>query len=65
MLEPLEVLRVGDRPAVEPLLVAHPPRLDLLDVGVGLALLTGQVVDLHLEVAGLAVDARAGRRQLA
>ena len=56
MLEPFEVLGVADRAPVEPLLVAGAAGLDLLHVRVGLALLPGQVVDLHLEVPGASVD---------
>ena len=47
VLHALEVLGVGDQPLVDALLVALAPGLDLLDVGVGLALLAGQVVDLR------------------
>ena len=65
MLQTLEVLGVADGAGVQPLLVAGPPRLDLLDVGVGLALGSGQVVDLDLQVASASVDVGPGRRQLA
>nr|WP_236554146.1 hypothetical protein [Nocardioides sp. AX2bis] len=51
MLDPLEVLR-AHAAGVHPLLVAGAARLDLLDVGVDLLLLRGQVRDLDPRVAG-------------
>jgi hypothetical protein len=48
-----EVLGVGDQPLVHALLVALAAGLDLLHVGVGLALLAGQVVDGDLGVAAV------------
>jgi hypothetical protein len=50
VLHPLQVLGVGDLPRVHPLAVAGAPRLDLLDVGVGLGLRGGEVVDHDLRV---------------
>ena len=43
-----QVLRAAHLAAVEPLLVAGPPRLDLFDVGVGLALLEREVRHVSL-----------------
>jgi len=63
LLHVREVLRVGHQPAVHPVLVPGPPGLDLLDVGVGLALLPGEVVDDDLHVARPAVERRALRAQ--
>jgi hypothetical protein len=51
-----QVLGVGDQPLVHPVLVARPAGLDLLDVRVGLLLLTGEVVDDDLRVARLPAD---------
>ena len=56
LLQVLEVLGVGDQTLVHAVLVALAARLDLLDVGVGLLLLAGQVVDLDLRVTGLPVE---------
>ena len=65
VLEPLEVLGVGDRTGVEALLVADPAGLDLLDVVVGLALGPGEVVDLDLEVGGLPAQRGAAALEVA
>ena len=53
MLHPLEVLGVGDLPAVHPGAVALPAVLDLLDLAVGPALLDGEVVHDDARVAHL------------
>ena len=62
-LHPLEVLGVGDQPLVHPLLVARAAGLDLLDVGVDLGLLGGEVVDRRSarRAARRRVSARRGR----
>src|SRR3954447_6832591 len=64
LLHPLDVLGVADQTLVDPLLVALAPRLHLLDVGVDLGLLGGQVVDEHPGVHRLALDPRPSRGQL-
>nr|WP_240617230.1 hypothetical protein [Nocardioides speluncae] len=64
MLHPLEVLGVGDQPLVHPAAVPLAAGLDLLDVGVGLLLVGGQVVDEDLGVAGLFLQIEAGLGQL-
>ena len=53
---PLQVLGVGDQALVHPAAVALAPGLHLLDVGVGLALLGGQVVDGHAQVTRPVVE---------
>src|SRR4051794_36850918 len=58
VLQVLQVLRRGDLPGVDPLLVADPALPDLLDIGVGLLLLTLQVADLGVGGDQLAVDDR-------
>ena len=62
--ESLERLRVGDLPGIDPALVAIAPRLDLVDVGLDLGLLVGQVVQGDPVVAGLVIElgARRGER---
>jgi hypothetical protein len=51
-----EVLGTGHQSAVHPVLVAHPPRLDLLHVRVGLPLLASEIVDLDLRVSRQTID---------
>jgi hypothetical protein len=63
VLHPLEVLGVGDLPLVHPVAVTGAPRLDLLDVGVGLGLRGGQVVDHDLCVPDLVDQLGAARRE--
>ena len=62
-LHPLEVLGVGDQPLGHPVLVARAPGLDLLDVGVDLGLLGGEVVDRDLRVPTFAVELGTGGRE--
>ena len=64
LLHPLDVLGVADQSLVDPLLVALAPGLDLLDVGVDLGLLGGQVVDDDPRVLGLAVEPGTGLGEL-
>ena len=63
MLHPLEVLGVADQALVHPVAVPGAAGLDLLDVGVDLLLLGGEVVDQDPGVADLVVelDPRSGR----
>ena len=64
LLHPLDVLGVADQALVDPLLVALAAGLDLLDVGIDLGLLGGQVVDGHPGVQRLPLDPRAAGGQL-
>jgi hypothetical protein len=63
VLHRLELLGITDQSAVDALLVAGTPGLDLLDVRVGLPLFAGQVLDLGLgaAVAGAHVGAPLGQ----
>jgi hypothetical protein len=64
MLHRLELLGVADETPVYPVPIALPPRLDLLDVGIGLALLATEVIDLDrgLAVAGTDIGTTLGER---
>jgi hypothetical protein len=64
VLQALEVLRVRDRTRVQAVLVARGARADLLDVGVGLRLLTGDVALLGLGRDDLVAQRRQARVQL-
>ncbi|CAB4728534.1 unannotated protein [freshwater metagenome] len=64
MAHPLQGLGVGDEALVHPVAVSGAARLDLLDVGVDLALLRAQVVDQDSRIARLVVELLAGSLQL-
>ena len=56
VLQALEILRVGDRARAEPILVADPASLDVLDLGVGLRLGPSEVADLGVGLDALPVE---------